>query len=112
MGRTAMGEVVAAILTTHVPRLMIHDLEARRAYMGRQISTFYEAMERVERERLQALPFDTFVLFDTHWFTTVRMTTRAIPTSRTRSSLRHGGTACAPLHRAIGTCRSTIRRST
>jgi 3,4-dihydroxyphenylacetate 2,3-dioxygenase len=66
-----MGEVAAAILTTHVPRLMIHDLEARRAYMGRQISTFYEAMERVERERLQALPFETFVLFDTHWFTTV-----------------------------------------
>ncbi len=66
-----MGEVIAAILSTHVPRLMIHDLEARRAYMGRHVTTFYEAMERVERERLQALRFDTYVLFDTHWFTTV-----------------------------------------
>jgi 3,4-dihydroxyphenylacetate 2,3-dioxygenase len=66
-----MGEVAAAILTTHVPRLMIHDPEARRAYMGRNVTTFYEAMERVERERLQSLRFDTFVLFDTHWFTTV-----------------------------------------
>ena len=26
-----MGEIVAAIFTTHVPRLMIHDPEARRA---------------------------------------------------------------------------------
>lgn len=66
-----MGEVAAAILSTHVPRLMIHDPEARRAYMGKHISTFYEAMDRVERERLQTLRFDTFVLFDAHWFTTV-----------------------------------------
>ena len=39
-----MGEVVAAIFTTHVPRLMILDPEARRAYMGRNVSTFYDAM--------------------------------------------------------------------
>jgi 3,4-dihydroxyphenylacetate 2,3-dioxygenase len=66
-----MGEVVAAIFTTHVPRLMIHDLEARRAYMGKNVTTFYDAMERLERERLRALEFDTFVLIDTHWFTTL-----------------------------------------
>lgn len=66
-----MGEVVAAIFTTHAPRLMIADLEARRAYMGKHVTTFYEAMERVERERLHDLEFDSFVLFDTHWFTTV-----------------------------------------
>ncbi|MGH7907887.1 MAG: catechol 1,2-dioxygenase [Candidatus Binataceae bacterium] len=66
-----MGEIVAAILTAHVPRLMILDPEARRAYMGQHISTFYAAMEQVERERLRALEFDDFVLFDTHWFTTI-----------------------------------------
>ncbi len=66
-----MGEVAAAILTTHVPRLMIKDLEARRAYMGRNVTTFYDAMERLARERLAALDFDTFILFDTHWFTTL-----------------------------------------
>lgn len=65
-----MGEVVAAVFTTHVPRLMIMDPAARKAYMGRQVSTFYEAMPALEK-RLRALDFDTFVIFDTHWFTTL-----------------------------------------
>lgn len=66
-----MGEVVAAIFTTHVPRLMIKDLASRRAYMGRNITTFYDAMERLERERLRRLEFDAFIVFDTHWLTTL-----------------------------------------
>ena len=66
-----MGEVAAAIFTTHVPRLTIKDPVARKAYMGRNVSTFYDAMERLERERLRGLEFDTFVLFDAHWFTTL-----------------------------------------
>ncbi len=66
-----MGEVSAAIFTTHVPRLTIRDPAARKAYMGRDVSTFYDAMERLERERLRELRFDTFVLFDSHWFTTL-----------------------------------------
>lgn len=66
-----MGKIVAAIFTTHVPRLMIKDPEARRAYMGKNVTTFYEAMERLERERLRSLEFETFVIFDSHWFTTL-----------------------------------------
>jgi len=66
-----MGEVVAAIFTTHVPRLMIADPAARRAYMGDDLSSFYDAMPAVEHERLRNLDFDTFVLIDTHWFTTL-----------------------------------------
>ncbi|MGH7933530.1 MAG: catechol 1,2-dioxygenase [Candidatus Binataceae bacterium] len=66
-----MGEVAAAIFTTHVPRLMIKDPEARKAYMGKNVTTFYQAMEELERKRLRDLEFDTFVLFDTHWFTTL-----------------------------------------
>ncbi len=66
-----MGEVVAALFTTHVPRLMIMDPEARKAYMGRNVTTFYDAMAQLERERIRGLDFDTFVLFDTHWFTTL-----------------------------------------
>ncbi|HSR58465.1 MAG TPA: hypothetical protein VLL57_09755, partial [Candidatus Binataceae bacterium] len=42
-----------------------------RAYMGKNLSTFYDAMPQVERERLAALEFDTFVLVDSHWFTTL-----------------------------------------
>ncbi len=66
-----MGEIVAAIFTTHVPRLMITDLAARKAYMGKNVTTFYDAMPQLERERLRDLEFDTFVLVDTHWFTTL-----------------------------------------
>ena len=66
-----MGKVVAAIFTTHVPRLMILDPAARKAYMGRNVTTFYDAMPRLERERLRDLDFDTFVLIDSHWFTTI-----------------------------------------
>ncbi len=66
-----MGEVAAAIFTTHVPRLMITDPTARQAYMGRNVTTFYDAMPALERERLRVLSFDTFVLIDTHWFTTL-----------------------------------------
>lgn len=66
-----MGEVVAAVFTTHVPRLMIVDPEERKAYMGKRVTTFYDAMARVESERLRALDFDTFVLIDSHWFTTL-----------------------------------------
>jgi 3,4-dihydroxyphenylacetate 2,3-dioxygenase len=66
-----MGKVVAAIFTTHVPRLMILDQAARKAYMGRHVTTFYDAMPNLERERLRDLDFDTFVLVDTHWFTTI-----------------------------------------
>ncbi|HEY6394838.1 MAG TPA: hypothetical protein VIX12_05425 [Candidatus Binataceae bacterium] len=70
MGKS-MGEIAAAIFTTHVPRLMIADPEARKAYMGKSITTFYDAMPQLERERLRSLDFDTFVLIDTHWFTTL-----------------------------------------
>ncbi len=66
-----MGEIVAAVFTTHVPRLMITDPQARRAYMGKNVTTFYDAMEQVERERLSRLDFETYALIDTHWFTTL-----------------------------------------
>lgn len=66
-----MGEIVAAIFTTHVPRLMIIDPAARKAYMGRNVTTFYDAMPQLERERLHSLDFDTFALVDSHWFTTL-----------------------------------------
>ena len=77
-----MGEIVAAIFTTHVPRLMIRDPEARRAYMGKNVSTFYDAMADVERERLRGLAFDGFVLVDTHWFTTLEWVLNAHPRLR------------------------------
>lgn len=66
-----MGEIVGALFTTHIPRLMILDEERRRRYMGEKMSSFYEAFDRVRREKLARLDFDTFVIIDTHWFTTL-----------------------------------------
>jgi 3,4-dihydroxyphenylacetate 2,3-dioxygenase len=66
-----MGKVVAAVFTTHVPRLTIADPVARRVYAGRHGTTLYEASAKLERERLRHLEFDTFILIDTHWFSTL-----------------------------------------
>jgi len=74
-----MGHIVAAIFTTHVPRLMILDDTARKAYMGRGVTTFYAAMEQLYRERLAGLDFDTFLIFDTHWFSTIQYVLNAAP---------------------------------
>src|ERR1039457_4659895 len=69
--RSTMGKAVAAVFTTHVPWLMSADPVAHRAYIGRHATTFYDAMLKLERERLRHLEFDTFLLIDTHWFSTL-----------------------------------------
>ncbi len=66
-----MGKVVAAVFTTHVPRLTMADPVARRVYAGRHGTTLYDASAKLERERLRHLEFDTFILVDTHWFSTL-----------------------------------------
>ncbi|MBD5634666.1 MAG: catechol 1,2-dioxygenase [Candidatus Eremiobacteraeota bacterium] len=66
-----MGELVAGLFSTHVPRLMILDPEARRAYMGDDVTTFYDALPQLHAERIAPLDFDTFVIIDTHWHSTL-----------------------------------------
>ena len=104
--------------------------------MGDNVSTFYDAMERLERERLRGLEFDTFVLFDAHWFTTLdyvinahsgcrafiprrncprccmrcRMIMPAIPSWPVRSKGRRGRARCTRWRAPIATCRFIIRR--
>jgi 3,4-dihydroxyphenylacetate 2,3-dioxygenase len=63
--------IVAGLFSTHVPRLMILDPEERRAYMGRTVTTFYEALEAIHAARIAPLDFDTFVVIDTHWHSTL-----------------------------------------
>ncbi len=65
-----MGQFVGAAFCTHIPRLMITDPEARRAYMGTQVTSMYEAMEQIYAEKISKLDFDTFIIVDTHWFST------------------------------------------
>jgi 3,4-dihydroxyphenylacetate 2,3-dioxygenase len=70
-GAAARGSIVAGLFSTHVPRLMILDPEARRAYMGKNVTTFYDALPKLYAERLAGLDFDTFVVIDTHWHSTL-----------------------------------------
>ncbi|MGH7708175.1 MAG: catechol 1,2-dioxygenase [Vulcanimicrobiaceae bacterium] len=65
------AELVAGLFSTHVPRLMIFDDAARRAYMGRNVSTFYDALAQIQREKIAPLAFETFVIVDTHWHSTL-----------------------------------------
>lgn len=66
-----MGTLVAGLFSTHVPRLMILDPAARKAYMRDNVTTFYDALPQIRTERLANLDFDTFVVIDTHWHTTL-----------------------------------------
>ena len=66
-----MGEIVAGLFSTHVPRLMILDPEARLAYMKGDVTTFYDALPQLYAEKIAPLEFDTFVIVDTHWHSTL-----------------------------------------
>ena len=64
-----MGTVVAAGLLSHVPSIMLPEAERQHRYAGRDTS-FPQALREIYRERVQPTTFDTFLIFDTHWFTT------------------------------------------
>jgi 3,4-dihydroxyphenylacetate 2,3-dioxygenase len=66
-----MGSIVAGLFSTHVPRLMILDPEKRRAYMKSTVTSFYDVLPRIREERIAPLDFDTFVIIDTHWHSTL-----------------------------------------
>jgi 3,4-dihydroxyphenylacetate 2,3-dioxygenase len=64
------GAIVGATLTTHVPRLFLEG-EAREKYIGTNPSSFFEALPRMYEEQIKGRDFDTFLVIDTHWWTTV-----------------------------------------
>ncbi len=66
-----MATIVGAALCTQIPRLFILDPEARKAYMGDDVTTMYDAMEQLYTEKIAGLDVDTFLVVDTHWFTTI-----------------------------------------
>jgi 3,4-dihydroxyphenylacetate 2,3-dioxygenase len=65
-----MGEIVAAAVVAHQPMVMVP--EATRVALGGTgaDTTLIEPGYRLLRERFAALSVDTFVIVDTHWFTT------------------------------------------
>ncbi|MBI3326715.1 MAG: catechol 1,2-dioxygenase [Nitrospinae bacterium] len=64
-----MGTIVAGGFLSHVPSIMLPEVERIVRYAGRDTS-FPQALRDIYRERIQPANFDTFLIFDTHWFTT------------------------------------------
>lgn len=65
-----MGEVVGAGLLSHAPTIMLPEAARRELNEGREIS-LVPGLRRLRREALDRLEAETFVIFDTHWFSTV-----------------------------------------
>jgi 3,4-dihydroxyphenylacetate 2,3-dioxygenase len=65
-----MGEVVGAGLLSHVPTIML-PLETRlELNEGKEIS-LVPALRRLRAEKFETLDYDTVIVLDSHWFTTV-----------------------------------------
>jgi 3,4-dihydroxyphenylacetate 2,3-dioxygenase len=64
-----MGAVVGAGLLGYVPSLRRAE-EAETSRSGGRESTFPRALQDILRERIQPVEIDTFLIFDTRWYTT------------------------------------------
>ncbi len=73
-----MGEVVAAGLLAHVPTIMLPRDERLALNEGKEIS-LVPGLERLRREIFETLDYDTVVVIDSHWFTTVEFVVAAQP---------------------------------
>jgi 3,4-dihydroxyphenylacetate 2,3-dioxygenase len=73
-----MGEVVAAGLLAHVPTIMLPPAERLELNQGREIS-LVPGLERLRAEVFEVLDYDTVVVIDSHWFTTVEFVVAAHP---------------------------------
>jgi len=65
-----MGEVVAAGLLSHVPTIMLPEAIRRELNEGREIS-LVPALHELRADRFETLDYDTVLVLDSHWFTTV-----------------------------------------
>ncbi len=71
-----MGEVVGAGLIAHVPTMVLPPEIRRELNDGNEIS-LVPGLHRLKSEVLDQLDFDTIIVFDSHWFTTVEFVVAA-----------------------------------
>ena len=71
-----MGEVVAAGLLAHVPTIML-PRDERVALNGGEEISLVPGLERLRRDVFETLDYDTVVVLDSHWFTTVEFVVSA-----------------------------------
>ena len=78
-----MGEGVGAGLLAHVPTLMLPREQRLELNEGKEIS-LVPGLERLRAEGFETLDYDTVVVLDSHWFTTVEF---VISAHETRAGL-------------------------
>ncbi|WP_148572647.1 3,4-dihydroxyphenylacetate 2,3-dioxygenase [Nocardioides caldifontis] len=71
-----MGEVVGAGLLAHVPTIVLPE-EVRRELNNGEDSTLVEGLHRLRRDVFDILDYDTVVVLDSHWATTVEFVVTA-----------------------------------
>ena len=71
-----MGEVVGAGLLSHVPTIMLPEATRRELNGGNDI-TLVAGLERLRAEVFEVLDYDTVVVLDSHWATTVEFVVAA-----------------------------------
>ena len=71
-----MGEVVGAGLLSHVPTIMLPE-QARRELNGGNDISLVTGLERLRAEVFDTLDYDTVVVLDSHWATTVEFVVSA-----------------------------------
>ena len=64
-----MGAIVGAGLLSPVPSMMFPEAE-QKARSGGRTSTVPQALQDIFQGRIQPADIDTFLIFDTHWYTT------------------------------------------
>lgn len=65
-----MAGIVGAALVSHVPTLVLPE-QVRRELNGGEDTTLFAGLHQLRAEKLDPLDFDTIVVLDTHWFTTI-----------------------------------------
>lgn len=73
-----MGQVVGAGFLAHVPTIMLPE-DIRRELNNGQDSTLVAGLEQLRREVFDTLDYDTVVVLDSHWATTVEFVVTAQP---------------------------------
>ncbi len=71
-----MGEVVGAGLIAHVPTIVLPEA-TRRELNGGEDSTLVSGLQQLRREVFDTLDYDTVVVLDSHWATTVEFVVTA-----------------------------------
>ncbi|WP_030663320.1 3,4-dihydroxyphenylacetate 2,3-dioxygenase [Streptomyces rimosus] len=71
-----MGEIVGAGLLAHVPTIVLPEADRRALNGGREVS-LVPGLRRLRRDVFETLDYDTVVVLDSHWATTVEFVVAA-----------------------------------